>query len=374
MSRGPVSEADTVLIRILRRSGVEVSPAQLERWRTAGVLPRNERRGLGRGAGSVSLVSADSVVIAEALGRAARRGRPLHQTVLQIFTFDPRFEVKSFLATPRLPLPEQAVRAALAWFVGYRENSLDRRIERAVASAPADEDHDDIALKLALRHYRSIYLSERYERNRDILTEGPRMTYQQAVGYAYLAVGEEMVGSDLYAKALLDSLGDTYEYQAKFEELIRFMMAENIRREFEGQPAHGSGLKRTRDMDIEAIRQTDFSTICNARDVLALLAEAAYIFKITRKTIPGDPMIRRLKDFLASSYMNHFWVRAAAPLAYTAPADSWKRMASAIVMICIEPIHLRTFQEMTEKIDFTLDDIESILSRASEKHERNDHK
>jgi hypothetical protein len=90
------------------------------------------------------MVSADSVVIAEALGRAARRGRPLHQTVLQIFAFDPHFELKSFLPTPRLPLPEQAVRAALVWFVRSRENSLDRRIERAVAAASADQGHGKV--------------------------------------------------------------------------------------------------------------------------------------------------------------------------------------------------------------------------------------
>ena len=354
-----------MLIGMVRRRGVEVSLAQLERWRTAGVLPRNERRGLGRGAGSVSMVSADSVKIAAALGLAARPGRPLHQTVLQIFTFDPHFELKSFLPTPRLPLPEQALRAALVWFVRHRENTLARRIERAVAAAPADKDPDEIALDLAMRHYRSIYLSERYDYNRDILTEGPRMTWQQAVGYAYLAVGQETVGSDLYAKAVFDSFGDPGEYQTKLEGVMRSLTAENIRREFAGQPAIGSGLKRTMDMDIEAIRQADFATICNARDVLALLAEAAYIFKITRKAIPDDPMIRRLKDFLASSFMNHFWVRTAAPLAYTAPPDSWKRMSSALVMICAEPVHLSTFQEMAKEIDFTLDDIESILSRVS---------
>ena len=312
------------------------------------------------------MVSPDSVVIAEALGRAARRGRPLHETVLQVFAVDPRFDLEHFLATPRLPLPEQAVRTALAWFIRHRENSLDRRIERAVAAASADEDPDDIASKLAMRHFRRIYLSERYDFDRDILTEGPRMTWQQARGYANLVVGQESVGSDLYAKALLDSLGDTGEYRPKFEELIRFMVAEDIKREFAGQPPYGSGLKRTMDMDIEAIHQADFATICNARDVLALLAEAAYILKITRKTIPDDPMIRRLVDFLTSSFMNHFWVSAAAPLAYTASADSWKRMASAIVMICGDPVNLGFFQKMTKEIDFTLDDIESILSRSTE--------
>src|SRR5437762_14331619 len=102
MPRGSASEADRELIARLRTRGVEVSAAQLERWRAAGALPRNERRGLGRGAGSVSVVPSESAAIAEALARVARPGRSLHETVLRIFAADPRFDLKIFLVTPAL--------------------------------------------------------------------------------------------------------------------------------------------------------------------------------------------------------------------------------------------------------------------------------
>jgi hypothetical protein len=358
------------MISLLRGRGVEVSAAQLERWRRAGVLPRNTRRGLGRGAGSVSKVSAESVVIAEALGRAARRGRPLHETVLRVFTSDPRFDLKIFLATPRLPMPEQAVRAALAWFIRYRVNSVSRRIERAIAAASSDDEAEDIAAKLAERHYLRVSRSDRRDPNKDILTEGLRLTRQEALGHAVFAMvsflGQEAVGSQRFADAVRDSFGYAGQYQAEVEELIRFMEAENIRRELSGRPLLGNLHAHTMDADTEAIRQVDFAAICKVRDVLALLAEAAMIYKIARESIPDDPILRRLVDFFTSSYEAHIWVRAATPLAYTAPADSWGWMASLIVMICCDSDDLGSFEEMTQRVDFTLDDIRSLVGRAAE--------
>jgi len=337
------------LIGRLRGRGVEISAAQLERWRTAGILPRNERRGLGRGAGSVSRVSAESVAIAEALGRAARPGRPLHETVLRVFAADPRFDLKIFLATPRLPLPDQAVRAALAWFIRYREKSVYRRIERAVAAASSDDEAEDIAAGLAERHYLCVSRRDRRDFNRDILTEGLRLTRKEALGHAVFAmasfVSQEAVGSDRLAEAARDSFGFTGEYQAEVEALVGFMAAENTKRELAGQHLIGSLQKHTMDANTEAIRQADFAAICKVRDVLALLAEAAMIFRLTRKSIPDDPMMRRLVDFFTSSYETHHWVRAAAPLAYGTPADSWQWMASVIVMICGDLNDLGSFEE-----------------------------
>jgi hypothetical protein len=55
----------------------------------------------------------------------------------------------------------------------------------------------------------------------------------------------------------------------------------------------------------------------------------------------------------------------ATPLTYTAPADSWKWMASVIVMICTDPDDLAAFEEMADRIDFTLDDIHDFVSRSA---------
>lgn len=369
MPRGATSEADAELIGRLRSRGVEVSPAQLERWRTAGVLPRNERHGLGRAAGSVSRVPAAAVVVAEALGRAARRGRPLQETVLRIFAADPRFEFKIFLATPRLPLPEEAVREALDWFIHHKVNSVSRRIERAVAAAPSEDDAEDIAAELAERHYLRSYRSDRRDFNRDFLTEGLRLTRKEAFGLSVFAMtsvlGHEAVGSSRFVEAIRDSFGNAGEYQAEMEALMSFVAAENAKRELAGQAPYGSPKKHTTIADAEAISRVEFAAICKVRDVLSLLAEAAMIYRITRKIIPDDPMIGRMTGFFTSSYETHIWVRAAAPLTYTTLADSWKWMASVITMICADRDDLASFEEMTSKLNFTLDDIRDLWRRSA---------
>ena len=366
--------ADAELIGRLRGRGVEVSTAQLERWRTAGVLPRNDRRGLGRGAGSVSRVPAESLAIAEALARGTRRGRPLHEAVLQVFTADPRFGLKIFLATPRLPLPEHAVRAALAWFIRCRENSVERRIERAVAAASSADDAEDIAAELAQRHYLGVFRRDRKDLHRSVVTAGfPLAGQKEALGFAVQTVaslfGQEAVGSEQFSETLGCSFGYATEYRAEIEALAQYMAAENIRRELAGQPLIGDdSLKHTIDADIEAIRRVDFAVICRVRDALALLAEAAMIYEAAKARLPGDPMVRRLLGFFTSSHEAHHWVCAAAPLAYTVPAESWKWMASVIVMICSDADNLATFEEVARGIDFTLDDIRNLaLSRPNNK-------
>jgi hypothetical protein len=65
------------LMAVLADRGLHVSPYQLERWRTVGLLPRNRRRGLGRGKGSASEPDDEAVARAEALARWARQGRAL---------------------------------------------------------------------------------------------------------------------------------------------------------------------------------------------------------------------------------------------------------------------------------------------------------
>src|ERR1039457_1527832 len=75
MPRSPASRADRELIAALADRGLRVSPYQLERWRTTGLLPRNNRRGLGRGQGSVSELADTAVDLAATLATQARQGR-----------------------------------------------------------------------------------------------------------------------------------------------------------------------------------------------------------------------------------------------------------------------------------------------------------
>src|ERR1700710_1030583 len=49
------------LIELARGRGATVTPRQIERWRYEGLLPRAERKGLGRGRGTAWLYADDVV-------------------------------------------------------------------------------------------------------------------------------------------------------------------------------------------------------------------------------------------------------------------------------------------------------------------------
>ena len=140
MPRGDLSRADAELIRVLAEQGLTVSPYQLERWRAAGQLPRNRRRGLGRGKGSVSEIDDQSVRQAAMLARSAGQGRALMGSHV----------LDRFMAGR--PVPEVRVRAA------YRDR-LDR-LGRMIAADAGDDDEGwqaryDAAQRLSRRSHRA---------------------------------------------------------------------------------------------------------------------------------------------------------------------------------------------------------------------------
>jgi hypothetical protein len=315
------------------------------------------------------VVPSESAAIAQALARVARPGRSLHETVLRIFAADPRFDLKIFLVTPALPVPERAVRAALIWFARNRVDSVGRRIERAVAAASSDDEAEDVASDLAERHYRRALRSDRRNFKREVLTESFRLTAPEADAFAVFTLarllGQEVVGSDRFAEAFRDSICRGGKHQDEAHALASFVARENARRELSGQPPIGGAQRGTIDADVEEIGKVDFASICQVRDTLSLLAEASMIFRSTRDSVPEDQMVRRLIDFFTSSYETHVWVCAATPLSYTSLAGSWKWMTSMIVMICSDPGDLESFQEMAGRIDFTVDDLRALVGRST---------
>src|SRR5690242_15474749 len=115
MPRTGPSAADRQLISQLAARDLSVSAAQLERWRHAGLLPRNSRQGCGRGRGSVSEASREALEIAAALGRHARQGRDLRLAVIDWFA---EAGGPVMPAEPAVPEPPHAaVRSALMWLV-----------------------------------------------------------------------------------------------------------------------------------------------------------------------------------------------------------------------------------------------------------------
>jgi hypothetical protein len=137
MTRGEVSAADRELAARLAERGLSVSAAQLERWRHAGLVPANVRRGLGRGRGSVSVPAQGAVEAAAALARHARPGRDLRWTVLAWYA-----EAGHPVLPGQEPVPEppwREVRAALLWAV---EHDRIRLLRAAALSVRTDADMD----------------------------------------------------------------------------------------------------------------------------------------------------------------------------------------------------------------------------------------
>jgi hypothetical protein len=136
--------ADRELTARLATRGLAGSSTRYERWRRAGLLPRHERRGAGRGHGSVSVLDSTTVEIAAALARHAGQGRDLRAAVVAWF-----FEAGHPIAPdePAVPEPpEEAVAGALAWAVrtdpGYH---MLQRARAAITEAQQDKFYEDAA-------------------------------------------------------------------------------------------------------------------------------------------------------------------------------------------------------------------------------------
>jgi hypothetical protein len=131
MTRTGPSRAEQALMQELRSRGVKVSAAQLERWRRGGLLARNLRRGLGRGAGSVSELRPGTVDYVEILASVATQGRSVQRTALALFASgafqpeDPDSAGEVFSAY------ETAIRRAFRWQID-RGNADLRKIRAAV--------------------------------------------------------------------------------------------------------------------------------------------------------------------------------------------------------------------------------------------------
>ncbi|MFI9835254.1 hypothetical protein ACIHIX_47210 [Streptomyces sp. NPDC051913] len=140
MARGVPSAADAELIERLEALGLQVSAAQLERWRGAGLLPGHVRRWLGRGRGSVSVLAEETVAVAVAFGRHARSGRDLRWTVIAWYAEAGLPAGPGELAVPEPPW--LAVREALVWAAG--RSPAQRVVVQARAAGSGGEEAQDV--------------------------------------------------------------------------------------------------------------------------------------------------------------------------------------------------------------------------------------
>lgn len=148
MARSADSAADRELTARLAARGLAGSGARYERWRRAGLLPRHERHGAGRGLGSFSVLDPAAVEIAVALARHAVQGRDLRTAVVAWF-FEAGRPVMPGQPTVPEP-PDVAVVEALAWAV--RTGPVYRMVQRA-RFAVTETQKDDF-YKTATGHAR----------------------------------------------------------------------------------------------------------------------------------------------------------------------------------------------------------------------------
>jgi hypothetical protein len=136
-----------------------VTPTQLERWRSGGYLPRNSRRGLGRGAGSRSESVAGLEDYVEALVAQAGQGRSMHQTMLALFMAGVLQPVACSAVDPLMSTYEAAIRHAFRKEIDEGDPVRDK-----FAAADSEESIDEAskrASKAAKRHIRSKLRLER---------------------------------------------------------------------------------------------------------------------------------------------------------------------------------------------------------------------
>jgi hypothetical protein len=142
MTRTAPSRADQALISELAGRGLTVTATQIERWRRAGLLPRNIRHGRGRGAGSVSEAPQGTADYVEALVSSASQGRNAQRTALSLFIAGILKPDRQEAGDPLFETYEAAVRRAFRWQIDRSDKDL-RRIREAVTE-PSEQDPDGL--------------------------------------------------------------------------------------------------------------------------------------------------------------------------------------------------------------------------------------
>ena len=206
MARSADSVADRELTARLADRGLTGSGARYEPWRRAGLLPQHERRGAGRGRGSVSALDPATVEIAAALARHSVQGRDLRIVVVAWF-----FEAgrPALQGRPAVPEPPDAkVAEALAWAV--RTGPLYRMLQRA-RSALTEAQKDDFYATAAQHARRGAGAATGFDPSamREALLGGPGFDLASSGApadlvhlVAAMGLGIEEVGADAFADAI----------------------------------------------------------------------------------------------------------------------------------------------------------------------------
>lgn len=357
------SEAEQRLCEQLAAQGLSVSWSKIRRWREFGALPWKRRQGLGRGAGSTSELLPEALTVAEALARATVRKRPLEQAVLEVFFTGSRFD--QVLAATSVPLPERAVRRALAWYMARDRSHPFAAVELAARSAGGCPDTAmDAALEAAHRYFPGLYRQARQK------GQPPGMTVPDSLadadGLATFAVatvlGFEDFGADAVVEAVRKSvpeLADEYGEQV-------FARLSSALREAESD---GASLwsRRTRwpslEDRVQRVEQVEYAQLCTIRDVLALLVEASPALALARRAGVEDPDIRHVEAVRALNRRTDEYLRRAEAVSRYPAERAWKGFTGLLLHVCSSPGRLSMFQEDVTVLDPALNDVPGLGRR-----------
>lgn len=293
MARGAPSPADQWVIRELAARKVVVTANQLESWRRAGVLPRHQRRGLGRGRGTVVDV-VDPVVVesAAALARHLRQGRDRRLAVLEWFA-----EAGMAVRPEAVQVPEPpvgAVRQALVWVL---ERSVSQRlVQLARSAAGAGEEGQDalyaaagqlVAPRRGAANPALVRAALEDGADAPVEAEAPDTTSMVHL-VAAIGLGVQEVGADALAEAFaaFGIFGLTVEDWAQ-------MLGATERGE--GPPADWGLLERHADA-VSVVRRARDEELVRARTVLLGLRSFYALYVMHGLLMPDTPAQAALRQ------------------------------------------------------------------------------
>ncbi|WP_406255254.1 hypothetical protein [Streptomyces chartreusis] len=333
MPRTGPSAADAALIAKLNSKGLRVSAAQLERWRTVGVVPRNKRTHLGRGKGSKSTIPENGEELAEAMARVYRRGRSVYEATLRIFTVNPS---SLDLFEPCLPISEKAIRSSLNWFVQHGDQSVHRRVERALRRTKARGDEAaDLIIRVASQHYRNTvaHPPPTAEHRPPIWSAKSEEEIQNlTVWLLGNFLGANEVGAQKLAEIIAE-IGPSTATDAERESTRAVMEELFAARELAGDGL--PSLDRVPGMEetITRLNETDIARIRELRNKFAIVAEMGFIYLNVRGSEDFEDFSMKVLEASTESLSASMLLYAAAPISATLESSAWHTMAALIIMV-----------------------------------------
>lgn len=265
----------------------------------------------------------------------SRQGRNAHEAVLRIFTVDPRND--DLFERPHLAIPEIAIRKSLTWFIKSGDQTLDRRIERALKrNKPSKDDPADVITRLAIEHHRRL-----------TTTPGPieqfAPDFWRATSHgdpeiaAALAVSRFLGGGEVGVDRYIDVLFADHSPKHKdFHALREFVSGLLIENELSGKEAPELRRHVHAEDAVARIDEAGISHIREVRDKLAFVAEMGLLYLRHRGSRELEPMRGRMFRASTESLEASMILYTAAPIAATLTGNAWHRMAALIVMILTE--------------------------------------